>query len=34
MQNFEPNGVFARNLKECLKIQLRNNDNLDKIKRL
>ena len=27
MQSFEPNGVFARNLKECLKIQL-NNDGL------
>ena len=32
MQNFEPNGVFARNLKECLKIQLRNNQILDKNK--
>ncbi len=29
MQTFEPNGVFARNLKECLKIQLRNDKNLD-----
>ena len=29
MQSFEPNGVFARNLKECLKIQLRNDDLLD-----
>ena len=29
MQTFEPNGVFARNLKECLKIQLRNNENYD-----
>ena len=29
MQTFEPNGVFARNLKECLKIQLRNNENFD-----
>merc|ERR1711904_99007 len=26
MQTFEPNGVFARNLKECLKIQLVNNE--------
>ena len=34
MQNFEPSGVFARNLKECLKIQLRNNDNLDKEKEI
>ena len=30
MQTFEPNGVFARNLKECLKIQLKNNEILDK----
>jgi RNA polymerase sigma-54 factor len=29
MQTFEPNGVFARNLKECLKIQLRNDNLLD-----
>lgn len=29
MQAFEPNGVFARNLKECLKIQLKNNNSLD-----
>jgi len=28
MQNFDPNGVFARNLKECLIIQLRNDDIL------
>ena len=28
MQNFDPNGVFARNLKECLIIQLRNEDLL------
>ena len=28
MQNFEPNGVFARNLKECLIIQLKNEDRL------
>lgn len=27
MQSFDPNGVFARNFKECLKIQL-NNDGL------
>ncbi len=29
MQSFEPNGVFARNLKECLKIQLINENDLD-----
>ena len=34
MQSFEPNGVFARNIKECLKIQLENLDNLDETKRL
>ena len=34
MQSFEPNGVFARNLKECLKIQIRNNENFDEIKEL
>ena len=28
MQSFEPNGVFARNLKECLIIQLKNEDKL------
>merc|ERR1711988_577145 len=28
MQGFEPNGVFARNLKECLKIQLINENDL------
>ncbi|PCI51828.1 MAG: RNA polymerase sigma-54 factor [Alphaproteobacteria bacterium] len=28
-QTLEPVGVFARDLKECLKIQLRNNDRLD-----
>ena len=28
MQNFEPNGVFARDLKECLMIQLKNSDEL------
>ena len=27
MQKFEPSGVFARNLKECLSIQLRNNES-------
>ncbi|MEE2695009.1 MAG: RNA polymerase factor sigma-54 [Pseudomonadota bacterium] len=34
MQTFEPNGVFARNLKECLKIQLRNNNQLDSEKEI
>ena len=34
MQSFEPNGVFARNIKECLKIQLKNLDNLDETKKL
>ena len=34
MQTFEPNGVFARNLKECLKIQLRNDDKLDNDKEI
>lgn len=28
MQEFEPSGVFAKNLKECLKIQLKNINNL------
>ena len=28
MQSFEPNGVFARNLKECLIIQLQNDNKL------
>ncbi len=28
MQTFEPDGIFARNLKECLKIQLRNKQML------
>ena len=28
MQTFEPNGVFARNLKECLIIQLKNDEKL------
>jgi len=30
MQNFEPSGVFARNLKECLIIQLKNIDSYNK----
>ena len=34
MQSFEPNGVFARNLKECLKIQLINENNLDQKKEI
>jgi len=34
MQSFEPNGVFARNIKECLSIQLKNSDNLDETKKL
>jgi len=34
MQCFEPNGVFARNLKECLKIQLINENNLDSKKEI
>ena len=34
MQSFEPNGVFARNLKECLKIQLVNENNLDSKKEI
>ena len=34
MQSFEPNGVFARNLKECLKIQLKNENNLDSKKEI
>ena len=29
MQTFEPDGIFARNLKECLKIQIRNKGMLD-----
>ena len=33
MQNFEPNGVFARNLKECLIIQLKNEDKLNNSKK-
>ncbi len=32
MQEFEPNGVFAKNLKECLKIQLKNNNELKDIR--
>ena len=34
MQKFEPNGVFARNIKECLKIQLKNIGELDKSKEI
>ncbi len=34
MQSFEPNGVFARNLKECLKIQLMNENNFDSKKEI
>ena len=34
MQSFEPNGVFARNLKECLKIQLVNENNMDSNKEI
>ena len=34
MQTFEPSGVFARSLKECLTIQLRNAKVYDKIKEL
>ena len=34
MQNFEPSGVFARNLKECLLLQLQNNDNLSNSKKI
>ena len=33
MQSFEPNGVFARNLKECLKIQLDNTEKFDSNKK-
>ena len=33
MQTFEPNGVFARNLKECLIIQLKNDERLTDNKR-
>ena len=34
MQEFEPNGVFARDLKECLMIQLKNSDGLTKERKL
>ena len=34
MQTFEPNGVFARNLKECLKIQLKNTEKFDSNKNI
>ncbi len=34
MQEFEPNGVFARDLKECLMIQLKNSDELTKERKL
>lgn len=34
MQSFEPNGVFARNIKECLNIQLKNSGNFDETKKL
>tara|TARA_Y100001968_G_scaffold324532_1_gene364097 strand:+ start:1050 stop:2459 length:1410 start_codon:yes stop_codon:yes gene_type:complete len=34
MQEFEPNGVFARDLKECLLIQLENSDELAKERKL
>ena len=34
MQTFEPSGVFARNLKECLTIQLKNIDSYNETKRL
>ena len=34
MQSFEPNGVFARNLKECLTLQLRNDEKLCSSKQL
>ncbi len=34
MQKFEPNGVFAKNMKECLIIQFRNNDNLTEAREL
>ena len=29
MQNFDPSGVFARNLKECLSLQLKNEDSFN-----
>ena len=31
MQDFEPSGIFARSLSECLKIQLKDKDRLDPI---
>ena len=31
MQDFEPSGIFARSLSECLKIQLRDKDRLDPV---
>ena len=34
MQTFEPSGVFARNLKECLTIQLKNIDSYNETKKL
>ena len=34
MKNFEPNGVFAKNLKECLILQLKNDDELTKEREL
>ena len=34
MQTFEPNGVFARNLKECLIIQLKNDEKLTDKKKI
>ncbi len=34
MQTFEPNGVFGRNLKECLKIQLKNTEKFDNNKNI
>ena len=34
MQKFEPSGVFARNIKECLKLQLKNSESLNKTNEL
>ncbi len=34
MQGFEPNGVFARDLKECLMIQLKNSDEFTNERKL
>lgn len=31
MQDFEPSGIFARSLSECLKIQLKDKDRLDPV---